>query len=105
MHMYSGGSDGLAVEWDLTTMAAGKVVAKVEGVIYCITPIGERFIAIGTDKGGIHIINLELKQEIKYLLNHANGVFDILYLPKHQKFIALGGDGSFSVWDSQTYVC
>lgn len=105
MHIYSGGSDGLAVEWDLTTLAAGVVVAKVEGVIYCITPIGERFIAIGTDKGGIHIIDLQLKKEIKYLLNHTNGVFDILYLAKHKKFVALGGDGTFSVWDSQTYLC
>lgn len=105
MHIYSGGSDGLAVEWDVKTMDAGAVIAKVEGVIYCITPIGERFIAIGTDKGGIHIIDLELKKEIKYLLNHTNGVFDILYLAKHKKFVALGGDGAFSVWDSHTYLC
>ena len=105
LHIYSGGSDGLAVEWDLTTLNAGAVVAKVPAVIYCITPIGERYIAIGTDKGGIHIIDLELKKEIKYLLNHSNGVFDILYLQKHKKFVALGGDGSFSVWNSLTYLC
>lgn len=104
-HIYSGGSDGLAVEWNIITKAAGTVVAKVDGVIYSITTIGERIIAIGTDKGGIHIIDLELKKEIKYLLNHTTGVFDILYLAKHKKFVAMGGDGSFSVWDSQTYVC
>jgi thioredoxin-related protein len=51
-----------------------------------------------------NVTNID-SREIKYLLNHTNGVFDILYLQKHKKFVALGGDGSFSVWNSLTYLC
>jgi WD repeat-containing protein 61 len=103
--LISGGSDGLAVEWNLETIGPGAVIAKVQGVIYSIAVLGTQYMAIGTDKGGIHIIDLNLKREVKYLLNHANGVFDIAYLPKHNQFVALSGDGSFSVWDAQTFTC
>lgn len=103
--LISGGSDGLAVEWNLETTSPGAVIAKVQGVIYSIALLGTQYMAIGTDKGGIHIIDLNLKREVKYLLNHTNGVFDIAYLPNHNQFIALAGDGSFSVWNTQTFAC
>ncbi len=102
---YSGGSDGLIVEWDLQNPDTGRLIASVPGVIYSIKKLGTQYLLVGTDKGGIHIIDLTTNAEIKYLLNHANGVFDILVLPTQNKFIALGGDGAFSVWDSDDFSC
>lgn len=102
--IYSGGSDGMIVQWDLSQPENGTLIASVPGVIYCIKKLGTQYLLVGTDKGGIHIIDLQSNTEIKYLLNHTGGVFDIQVLPGKNKFIAVGGDGAFSVWTNE-FVC
>jgi WD repeat-containing protein 61 len=105
-HIYSGGGDRVLAEWDLETGKAVGVAARTPGVIYssCVLA-GESMLLVGNNQGGIHVIDLQRKAEVKYLLAHQEGVFKLFQDPGKQLFYALGADGSFSVWDSLQFTC
>lgn len=105
-HIYSGGSDRMLVEWDIETGMNTGVICQTPGVIYtaCVLP-RENILLVGNANGGIHVINLAQKQEVKYLLAHRNGVFRLKVSTDGTQFYALGGDGVFSVWDAHHFKC
>lgn len=105
-HIYSGGGDNVLVEWDLGSFEALRVVARTPGVIYstCIIP-EYGLLLVGNNHGGIHVIDLREQTEIRYLLAHSNGVFDLLWHKEQERVYATGADGRLSVWDIRTFHC
>ncbi|MCH8318091.1 MAG: WD40 repeat domain-containing protein, partial [Bacteroidetes bacterium] len=96
---YSGSSDKIVAEWDLNSLSPRKFAAKLNAVIYAICHLPEkRLLIIGESTGGIHILDLEKKQEIKHFQHHTQPIFDIKYSSKTNCFYVLCWDGSFSVW-------
>ncbi len=98
--VYTGGADGYVVEWDLGNAAEGRLIGRLDQPIYCIflyEPTKQLW--VGTGNGHIHILDLESKIELKNLVSHEQGVFDIKML--NGKLYAAGGDGCISLWDAQ----
>ena len=102
----SAGSDKVVVEWDLDSPEPKSVIARTPGVIYCTCLIPEfGLLLVGTDQGGIHVIDLEKKAEVRYLLGHKAGVFEILWNPFKEEIFAAGGDGALTIWDIHDFHC
>lgn len=97
--IFSGGSDRHVILWNLKTLSAEKVVAKSPTTIISLLYIkAHNYLLIGQIEGGVHVIDLELGQEIKYLKQHKGYIFDLKYLKEKQELIVASGDGSISIW-------
>ncbi len=102
----SAGSDKLVVEWSLDTFKPMHVLAHTPGVIYCTCYIPEfHLLLVGNDQGGIHVIDLIKKAEVRYLLGHTKGVYDLCWNPFTEQVYSCGGDGHFVVWNVHDFQC
>ena len=102
----SAGSDRMVVEWNLDSFVAEHVLARTPGVIYCTCIIPEyNLLLVGNDLGGIHVIDLEKKAEVRYLLGHAKGVFALMWNPFQEQVYSSGGDGHLVIWNVHDFQC
>ena len=102
--LLSAGSERFVAEWDLNMPDLAMVVAKSDGVVYALLNLREsKYLLSGNDKGGIHVISLEQNAEVKYLLAHQKGVFDMVHHPSLNLIFAAGADGKVSIWDSRDF--
>lgn len=100
----SAGSDRMVVEWSIEELKPTHVLARTPGVIYCTCLIEEfSILLVGNDQGGIHVIDLEKKAEVRYLLGHSKGVFSLLWNAEQKHIISSGGDGNVVCWDVQDF--
>jgi WD repeat-containing protein 61 len=91
---FSGGGDKTIVEWDLKDPSIGVPLAQFEFTIYSLCLIPEKKILLaGTSEGGIHIIDIGTKKEIKYFQLPGEGVFDIQYSKAHGVIVASTAKG------------
>ena len=98
-YFFSGASDNILVEWDLSNPKENKVIAKFSAMVMAIKYIPKRnFILIGQSMGGVHIIDLNINKEIKLLKLHQQSIYDIQYLHERECFWVASADGSVSVW-------
>ena len=99
----SGGSDRRVVEWNLLK-GEGGVLANSAAAIISLWYMEDRdLLLVGQMEGGVHIIDLKERKEIKYLKGHQNYIFDILHLPDKGELVFASGDGSFSVWSAKSF--
>jgi WD40 repeat protein len=100
----SGGSDTQIVEWDVSENAPPRIIARSAGVVYSMLVLRHAsMLFIGNNKGGIHVVDLEQKKEIHYLMAHQSGVFDLKWMPNTHEIWAAGSDGVLSIWDAETF--
>jgi len=101
---YSCGNDHLIVEWDLKNPNSHKAIAQLPSKAFAIKNIlSKNLLLVGNYSGGIHVIDLLNKKEIKLLQVHTDIIFDIQYLEAKNQFFVLSADGSFSVWNSNDF--
>lgn len=100
---YSAGSDRKVIEWNVE-IDEHKVIAQIPSMIVslCILP-KSNLLFVGQSVGGIHILDLEAKKEIKLIALHKGYIFDIQFNESLNQIYAASGDGSFSVWDATTF--
>jgi WD40 repeat protein len=97
---YSGGADGMLVEWNWPLSTDGKLIAQLPEAIYSLRVDGDRNrIYAGTSSGALYVFDLMNLKEIAKVKNHDKGVFDIQILD--DKVYAFGGDGNLSEFDLQ----
>jgi WD repeat-containing protein 61 len=102
--LLSAGSERFVAEWNLDEPELARVIAKSAGVIYSQLVLrNNKTLLLGNDKGGIHVISLEKNVEIKYLLGHEKGVFDMLLHPRLNLVFVAGADGKVSIWDAEDF--
>ncbi len=101
---FSGGGDRII------SLRNNKVDSKANGIvntgttIYSLKYIPEKNILLsGVAGGGMHVIDLTLKKEIHFLVNHEKGIYDIKYSSRHNKILTAGGDGKISVWSGNDF--
>lgn len=98
---FSGGGDRIVAEWDLDKPDDGVVMAKVHDIVYSILPLPNHRMLVGQASGGIHVINLETRQEERLLQYHKSGIFNMGYSPVNGLVISLTGDGELGVMEMQ----
>jgi WD40 repeat protein len=99
--VYASGGDNHIIEWDLYEPDKSKAIVSLPNNGYCMAKITEQnLLLVGNFSGGIHVVDLTKKKEIKLLKVHESIVFDIIVIPHKNKFVAVSGDGTFSVWST-----
>lgn len=60
-------------------------------------------LAIGTAKGGIHVIDLSSRKEVRFLTQHQTSIFSLTYNPSTNEFYSGDAEGYFCVWSGATF--
>lgn len=103
---FSGSSDNLIAEWDFNKNESQPFSIKTDAPIYSLVYIPEKEILLaGNGNGGIHIISIKEKKEIKLLQNHTAPVFDIQYDITLNNFFTAGSDGCISINLLEDFTC
>ena len=100
--VYTAGSEGVVLKWNIQSPDSAIAVAKVSGQIfslYLFQPLNQLW--VGTMSGAVHVLDLNLKKEIHHFINHTASVFDIQLSNDGKIFIA-SKDGSISIWEATT---
>lgn len=93
--IYSGGVDRQVIRWDPQDVSKSIIITKSSEAIYSLFHYPENnYLFIGTTTGKIHVVDLNLKKEIKLLKNHTDKIFDFKLFGNY--LIAVSGDGSIS---------
>ncbi len=100
---FSGGSDRLIAEWNLEKPEEGLVLAKVNDIVYSILPLNSQHMLVGQASGGIHVINLETRQEERLLQYHKSGIFNLGYAATSGLIFSLSGDGELGIMDVEHF--
>ncbi|MEQ9188645.1 MAG: WD40 repeat domain-containing protein [Cryomorphaceae bacterium] len=101
--LFSAGGDRVVAEWDLDKAATLPFGIRTEATIYSLLNIDDRILIIGTNRGSMHVVDLETSQEIRHLKLHDQGVFHLVYCAKHKRVYAGSADGSLSVWEADQW--
>lgn len=98
----SGSGDGHVVRWDLRDPGRGELVADAVHGVYSLhlQPQRQR-LYIGNANGGLHVIDLKEREELRLLQAHRKGIFTMLPLPE-DRLLCTGGDGVVTVWEMGT---
>ena len=78
--LFSGSTDRFIAKWNLETLQQEKFAIHLEAPVYslCFVPHKNWLIA-GEGNGGIHIIDIDLKKEIRNFQFHSKPIFDLKY--------------------------
>jgi WD40 repeat protein len=100
---FSAGGDGLVIRWDLTMPDVGELFAQVPASIYALCFDESRNqLWVAQNFEGIHLIDVETKQEIKSIKITASSIFDIKI---HENNALIGlSDGTIVVMDVEAFV-
>lgn len=100
---FSAGSDRKVILWNIET-DEHKVVAQIPAMIVslCYLP-KQNYLLVGQTGGGIHVLDLSEKKEIKLLSAHKAYIFDIKYNKDPNQFYVASGDGSISIWNAENF--
>jgi WD repeat-containing protein 61 len=99
---YTGGADGMVVQWNLDSPETGEMVAKVGSTVYSLCPMPEqRHIVVGQNFEGIHIIDPGTRKEVGSLKMTDAAIFDMMLVGR-MLFIACG-DGYLVAVDTQEW--
>jgi WD repeat-containing protein 61 len=100
---FSAGSDRKVILWNIET-DEHKVVAQIPAMIVslCYLP-KQNYLLVGQTGGGIHVLDLSEKKEIKLLSAHKAYIFDIKYNKDTNQFYVASGDGSISIWNAENF--
>ncbi|HXH19588.1 MAG TPA: hypothetical protein VNJ07_10950, partial [Chitinophagales bacterium] len=89
---YSGSGDGKVIRWDLSDFSKGVVLAQVPSNIFSLLMIPQLDkMLVGQLQGGIHVLDLKEKKEVRHLAYHTQGVFDLQYDAAQNLVLAAGG--------------
>lgn len=92
------GGDGRVVRWDLRTPDVGEQVADVGKAVFAMHHDRERgWLFLGNEHGGLHVIDLHGRQELRLLQVHERGIFNIIPIGPH-RIACTAGDGALSIW-------
>ena len=103
-YLYSAGGDGIIAKWNLDSIVSEGALAKVNAITYALLKIPESpYLLAGQNLGGVHVIDIESRQEVKLLQVSSKGVFDLKYFPGLKLVFACTEDGFIASIDPETF--
>lgn len=94
----SGSGDGMVVEWDIRSPDSGRLLVDVGQAVFSLCLIDRATILlIGTESGGLHVVDLKERKEIACYRIHRKGIFRSIDL-SNGRVACAGGDGTLSIW-------
>lgn len=99
---FSGSSEGIILKWNSENYQEAKVVANIKASVLSLFYFPKKSILLaGQLQGGLHVLDLENKKELRHIAFHKNGVFDIKF--NDGKIFLSGGDGVLSIWEPDDF--
>jgi len=101
--IFSGGGDGMIVQWNLESPEEGELIAKLPNSVYAIHYLNKQgFLIAGHNYEGIHMLDVKEKKEVTSLKLSSSAIFDIQSLDD-DLFVA-SGDGNLTIIDLNKWV-
>lgn len=102
--LFTGGADKVVAMWSLDDFTPQKFAIKTDNSIYSLLYLKTlNHLLIGTSIGGIHVIDLNQKAEIRHLKLHDKPLFSLTATSTEDRIVAACADGSISIWNSGEY--
>lgn len=97
-------ADKYVVRWDLNSGSQDKFAVKLDhsGFKIALSP-SYNLLVIGNAKGGLHIIDLVSKKEVRFLTQHKNPIFSISFNEATNECYTGDAEGYFCVWDADSF--
>ena len=67
--LFSAGGDRVVAEWNLERAETNAFAVRTESTVYSLLNLDNKLV-IGTSNGGMHVIDLETKRELRHLKLH-----------------------------------
>jgi WD40 repeat protein len=97
--VFSGGGDQYIAQWDFMSGKQMPFAAKLSSACYAVIYIEKYHLLVaGTSTGDFHVIDFFNRIELKHLLHHSSGVYDLVFNETDNQLLVAGGDGVLSVW-------
>lgn len=101
-NLFSSSADKFVTRWDIETGKQTDFAVKLEHSAYNIAFSEEsNILGVGTNNGGIHVIDLNERKEIRLLTQHKSAVFSLIYNPFLKHYYSGDKDGYFCAWDEK----
>lgn len=98
---FSSGADGVVALWDLNDPENGRMIARVESSVYALHYYAPRNVLIlGKNFEGIHLIDMEKREEVGSIKLSQAAIFDIKVVQDH--IIIAFGDGMVRILNLST---
>lgn len=96
--VFSGGGDKILARWNLASGAADKFSVNIGSAIYSIKYIPtDQWLFAGQARGGLHLLDLKTRRELRHLQLHRMQIFDIAFLAQKKLLLTCGADGVLNV--------
>lgn len=100
--IFSGSADQMVGAWNSKELEADGFSVKLEAPVFALYKSGN-LLFVGQGLGGVHIIDLASKQEVRHLKYHTRPIFDITAHPTQSFLYFSGGDGVLSIVNSSDF--
>lgn len=102
--LYTGGADGMVGAWNTSDHSPHPFSVRVGETVFSVLPVVSRQrMYIGRGDGGMHVIDMAEKSEIRHLKYHEGPVFAILDDAERNCLYTAGSDGALAVIDGEDY--
>jgi len=100
-HFLSTGGDGFIIKWKVDNWEKATLLAKVPTQSYCLHYDATlNVVYAGNMNGGLHLVDLNDKNNNQDIQIHSKGVFAIE--TKEDKLYTIGGDGNLRIFNKTT---
>ena len=101
---YTTSADKYVARWDLNKGIQDDFAVKLDVSGFKLTLSSDaKTLVIGNAKGGIHVIDLIHKKEVKFLEQHKSPIFALTFNDKTNEFYSADAKGYFCVWDKEHF--
>ncbi len=95
-------ADKFVVRWNLKSGEQDQFTVKLPDSPFRISHNNSNKLLIGNSKGGLHFVDIEQKEELRYLTQHQSPIFGLNFNRATNEFYSGDAAGYFSVWDADT---
>ncbi len=101
--IYTGSADRFVARWNLQSRTQDSFTVQLDQAAYAVKIVEKRYLVIGQSDGGIHVIDIAERKELRHFVQHKSAIFSIQWnAVNHQMYIG-DADGNVSIWDTRSF--